>query len=249
MLDIGLFRNSAFSGAVLADFIAVFALTGLLFFFSQYLQLVRGLDPLAAGLTELPAMIAAMLVVAVVGVVVTRLGTGRAVATGLALATTGLVLVSLAEGAQGYLWLVLALVPVGLGVGLAMTLTADAVVSALPPRRAGAGSAIHETAYELGTALGIAVLGSVLTLFYRAGLDVPDAVRPELADSAASALAVLDPTSELAEAVRTAFTSAMQTTALIGAVITAAAALVAWRAIPSGRKGPSAGGGSAPEEE
>ncbi|MCS7479495.1 MFS transporter [Umezawaea endophytica] len=235
LVDVGLFRNAAFTGAVLANVIAIFALTGLLFFFSQYLQLVRGFSPLVAGLAEMPTMIASVVVIGVVGVAAARLGTGRAVATGLAATAVGLLLVSVAEGVENYLWLGLALVPVGLGVGLAMTLTVDAVVSAVPPHRAGAASAISETAYELGVVLGIAVLGSVVTLAYRANLDVPGAARPAVEDSAASALAALDPASPLVAVVKEAFTTAMQVTSLIAAVITFAAALVAWRTIPSGK--------------
>ncbi|WP_199443094.1 MFS transporter [Umezawaea beigongshangensis] len=247
MIDVALFRNRAFSGAVLANVIAIFALTGLLFFFSQYLQLVRGFGPLVAGLAEMPTTIAAVLVVGVVGAAAARWGTGRAVAAGLAVAAVGLLLVAVAEGAESYLWLGLALLPVGMGVGLAMTLTVDAVVSAVPPHRAGAASAISETAYELGVVLGIAVLGSVVNLVYRANLDVPDAARPSVEDSAASALVALDPASALAETVREAFTTAVQTTSVIAAVITAGAALVAWRTIPSGMNGSAAGTGSASE--
>ncbi|MFD7659203.1 MFS transporter [Actinosynnema sp. NPDC059797] len=249
LIDVGLFRNRAFGGAVLANVIAIFALTGLLFFFSQYLQLVRGFGPLRAGLAEMPTTIASMLVIGLVGVAAARLGTGRAVAAGLGVAAVGLFLIAVAEGAENYLWLALALLPVGLGVGLAMTLTVDAVVSAVPRHRAGAASAISETAYELGVALGIAVLGSVVTLAYRAHLDVPDAARPAVEDSAASALTALDPASDLAAAVREAFTTAMQVTSVLAAVITAAAALVAWRTIPSGRNGDAPGtrGGSGGE--
>ncbi|HEX6344714.1 MFS transporter [Umezawaea sp.] len=235
LIDVGLFRNAAFTGAVLANVIAIFALTGLLFFFSQYLQFVRGFSPLVAGLAEMPTMVASVVVIGVVGVVAARWGTGRAVAAGLATAAVGLLLVAVAEGAESYLWLGLALLPVGLGVGLAMTLTVDAVVSAVPPHRAGAASAISETAYELGVVLGIAVLGSVVTLAYRANLDVPGAARPAVEDSVGSALAALDPASPLVAPVKEAFTIAMQTTSTIAAVITAVAALVAWRTIPSGR--------------
>jgi MFS transporter, DHA2 family, multidrug resistance protein len=226
LVDVRLFANRAFSGAVLANFIAVFALMGLLFFFSQYLQLVRGFGPLLAGLAEMPATIASILVVAVVGVATARFGTGRAVAVGLGTAAIGLFAVAVAEPAGNYLWLGLALVPVGLGIGLAMTLTVDAVLTAVPPDRAGAASAISETAYELGAALGIAILGSVVTVVYRAALpaDAPAAVR--------ESLAAVTPAPPEALA---AFTSAMQVTAVAAGLITLLAALVAARTIPSGR--------------
>ncbi|TDC01775.1 MFS transporter [Micromonospora fluostatini] len=250
MIDVTLFRNPAFSGAVLATFISIFALTGLLFFFSQYLQLARGFSPLVAGLAEMPATIASILVVGLVGVAMARLGRGRAIGSAQAVSAVGLLLVAAAESAESYLWLGLALVPVGLGVGLAMTLSTDAVVSAVPPRKAGAAASISETAYELGVALGIAILGSVVTLTYRANLALPDdlspATRSMVEDSLASALSVLAPGSDLAAAAREAFVHAIQTTSVIAAVITALAAIVAWRTIPSPRQpaehdgGPSA---------
>jgi DHA2 family multidrug resistance protein-like MFS transporter len=235
LIDVTLFRNGAFSGAVLASFVAVFALMGLLFFFSQYLQLVRGFGPLRAGLAEMPATLASIVVVAAVGPLVARLGRGRAVAAGLAVAALGLLLVAFAEQAPHYLWLGLTLVPVGLGVGLALTLTVDSVLSAVPRDKAGSASAISETAYELGAALGIAILGSVVTLVYRAALPTGDAVPAEVRDSLAAAANVLDPGSPLAEAAREAFTGAMQVTSVAAGVVTAVAAVLAWRTIPSGK--------------
>ncbi|MEU9508618.1 MFS transporter [Micromonospora sp. NPDC048170] len=239
LIDVELFRTPAFSGAVFANFVAVFALTGLLFFFSQYLQLARGFSPLRAGLAELPATLASIGVVALVGVALARLGRGRTIAVGLLLTAVGLVFVAVAAGAEQYAWLALALVPVGLGVGLAQTTTTDAVVSAVPPRKAGAASAISETAYELGVALGIAVLGSLVTLLYRNSVDVPaglsGADRAAVQDSLASALTVLTPGSDAAHAAREAFTHAMQAASLVAAAVTAFAAVIAWRAIRSDR--------------
>jgi DHA2 family multidrug resistance protein-like MFS transporter len=237
LIDVELFRRPAFSGAVIANFVAVFALTGLLFFFSQYLQLVRGLAPLQAGLTELPATIAAIAIIALVGVILRRLGAGRAIAFGLLLSTAGLVALALAEGAGSVVWLMLALVPIGLGVGLAETVTVDAVVSAVPAHKAGAASAIAETAYELGTALGIAVLGSVVAMLYRSGLALPADLPADTADTARDSLAgaasVLPQGTPVWESAAQAFTHAMQTTSIIASIITLAAGILAWRTIPS----------------
>uniref|UniRef100_UPI0018E55147 MFS transporter n=1 Tax=Desertihabitans aurantiacus TaxID=2282477 RepID=UPI0018E55147 len=113
MIDVTLFASRAFTGAVLANFIAVFALTGLLFFFSQYLQLARGLRPLLAGLAELPATLSSIVVVTVVGLALRRLGPGRAIAVGLAVAACGLALVAAAERSDSLPALLAALVPVG----------------------------------------------------------------------------------------------------------------------------------------
>jgi DHA2 family multidrug resistance protein-like MFS transporter len=207
---------------------------GLLFFFSQYLQLVRGFSPLQAGFAEMPATLASVVVVAAVGVVVGRLGRGRAGAVALAVAALGLALVAVAERAPQYWWLGLSLVPVGLGVGLALTITVDSVLSAVPRDKAGSASAISETAYELGAALGIAILGSLVTVGYRAFLPAGP-VPGEVRDSLAAAANVLDPASDLAHAAREAFTGAMQVTSLAAAAITAVAAVIAWRTIPSGK--------------
>lgn len=234
MLDVDLFRSPAFSGAVLANLISIFALVGLLFFFSQYLQFARGFSPLRAGLAELPATLASIVVVGLVTTAI-RLGRGRAIAVSLAVAAAGLALVAPAANLSSYAGIALCLIPVGLGVGLAMTLAGDAVISAAPPDKAGSVSAVTETANELGVVLGIAVLGSLLTAVYRDGLtlpsSVPDDVRAAATDSLGSALRVLDPA--LAGAAKDAFVTAMQTTSLVAAGLTAVAALVAWRLIPN----------------
>ena len=150
----------------------------------------------------------------------------------------GLVLLAYAEGSPDYVWLALALVIIGLGIGLTFTLTTDAVMASVPKDRAGAASAISETAYELGVALGIALLGSLQVVIYRAVLS--DGVTGPVRESLASASNVLagDP-SEAAQstlaAAQHAFSDAMQITSLVAAVLLAVAAVVAWRVIPSTR--------------
>jgi MFS transporter, DHA2 family, multidrug resistance protein len=243
LLDIGLFKVPAFSGAVAANLIAIFALTGMLFFFSQYLQLVRGFSPLVAGVAELPATLASIAVVVVVGWSLRTFGRGRAIALGLAVTALGMVGIAIAEGAEHYVWLALALVPAGLGVGLAMTLTTDAVVSAVPPAKAGGASAISETAYELGVALGVAVLGSLVTLGYQSRVVLPGGLSPDDAaragDSLASAVTVAGDQGAagpaVLEAAQEAFVASLQTTCVVAAVLVAVAAVVAWRLIPNDR--------------
>ena len=240
LVDIGLFANRAFSGALASQLIALIALTGLLFFFSQYLQLVRGHSPLEAGLRELPLMLASLAVVVLVGPLVLRLGLGRAIGLGLGVAGLGLLALAGAESLSGYAWLAGALVVIGLGFGVAFTLSTDAAVSAVEPHRAGTASALSETSYELGAALGVALLGSLQTVLYRA--DLPEqlgggAVRESLA-RASEALgdgAALD-------LARESFTWAMQVTAVAAAVMLALAAATAWRVIPSNRGRPSSHG-------
>lgn len=238
MLDIELFKVPAFTGAIVATGLSVFALSGLLFFFSQYLQLVRGFGPLQAGVAELPITIAAMSVVLFVGWVSTKLGIGRSVGLGLILGGLGFVFLAIAEGLDNYLWLAIALGATGLGTGLAMTLATDAVVASAPRARAGAASSLSETAYELGVASGIAVLGSMLTTFYRRNLPdletLPEQVRYGVTDSLAAGSRLLQTGGfdTFLDEARHAFTVAMQTTSLVAAVVLFAAGVLAWRLIP-----------------
>ncbi|MEV5827973.1 MFS transporter [Spirillospora sp. NPDC052242] len=244
MIDVNLFRNSAFSGAVLVNFVSVFALSGVLFFFSQYLQLARELSPLQAGLAQLPAALSAMAAVAVVGFLLTRLGRGRAIAVALVAGAVGLGLLAALGSSEQLIWVLLAVVPLGVGIGVAETLSVDAVVSAVRPAKAGAAASVAETAYELGVALGIAVLGSVVTVFYRFDLSLPSDVAGDAArraeDSLASATAVLKSGSAALQAAQEAFVSAMQVTTLIAGGVMVIAAIVAFTLIPNNKDAASA---------
>ncbi|WP_307793743.1 MFS transporter [Microbacterium stercoris] len=246
LIDVSLFRSPAFSGAVLANTVSIFAFVGLLFFFSQYLQLVRGLGPLQAGLVELSATIASMVVIALAGFMLGRLGRGRAISAGLALGAIGLGVLALAEGMTGLAGIIIGFAIVGFGAGLAMTLTTDAVVSAAPRERAGAASSIAETAYELGAALGIAVLGSVQLALYRWNLPaIDDATSAaNLHESLATGMTQLDTADPAVlaaiEQAQHAFTVGMQWTSVIAALLLAIAAVIAWIAIPSqGERAPA----------
>ncbi|GAA1129840.1 MFS transporter [Citricoccus alkalitolerans] len=238
LVDITLFARPAFTGAVIANGVSIFALSGLLFFFSQYLQLVRGFSPLIAGLAELPATVAAILAVLVVGWFVTRLGRGRAIAVALFTTAAGMVGLALAESLPNYLWLGIALAVIAGGIAIAETISIDTVVSVVPRERAGAASSIAETAYELGIALGIAVLGSVLNAVYRASVPVPADLstsdRTALTESLATARGALaDRLPDVFAAAQHAFTGAMQITAIVAAAVLAVAGVVALLVIPS----------------
>ncbi|WP_040165573.1 MFS transporter [Microbacterium gorillae] len=240
LVDVSLFRIPAFSGAVSANALSIFAFFGVLFFFSQYLQLVRDFSPFWAGLAELPATIASLVVVVVVGVALAKLGLGRAIAVGLLVGAVGLVAVGLTAEVTNFVWMGLALAVIGLGTGLSMTLSTDAIVSAAPPARAGAASSISETAYELGIALGIGVLGSLQVAMYRGGLQIPDGTAPEaraaMEDSLATAASTLGPEdADLLAIAQHAFTHGMQATAYIAAGLLVVSAFIAWRLIPSAK--------------
>ncbi|MEZ3179094.1 MFS transporter [Streptomyces pimonensis] len=236
LLDVSLFRIPAFAGAVGANALAIFAFLGLLFFFSQYLQMVRGFGPLHAGLAELPATLASIAVIAVIGFLVVRLGAGRSIGAGLGLGALGLAGIGATAPFASYWGLGVSLAVLGLGIGIAMTLTTDAVVSTVPKERSGAAAAIAETGYELGGALGIAVLGSLQAAMYRSHLELPqdlgEGERAAVNESLASALATVEDDGVLTAA-RDAFASAMQLTSFIATALLLVAAVIAWRVIPS----------------
>ena len=247
LIDIGLFARPAFTWAVLISVMAIFALSGLVYFFSQYLQLVREYSALQAGLAELPGSIAAIAVITVVGRLVSRFGQGRAGAGGLTVTALGLLALAAAESVAGYLALAGALVLIGAGIGVAASVATGAVLGAVPADRSGAASAISETGLELGAALGIAVLGTVQDVGYRllleplaadAGSALPDSVIGAARQSLATLAGVVD-RADAAQAdfylqAQRAFTHAMQTTAVVAAVILLLAAVMAWRHVPAG---------------
>ncbi|NHC46148.1 MFS transporter [Motilibacter sp. K478] len=241
LVDVTLFRNRSFSGTVMASLIAIFAFSGLLFFFSQYLQLVRGYSPLQAGLRELPITLASIAVAAVAAGLIGRLGVGRALAASLLVAAAGLAVLAVMEGRPGYAGMAVGLVVIGLGVGVAFTASTDAILSAVPRERAGAASAISEMSYELGVALGIALLGTLHTLLYRSALPdlsgvsagTREAVTESLAMGAQQAAATGEGGAGLLDAARHAFAEAMQLSSAVAALLLVAAAVVAWKVVPA----------------
>ncbi|MFD8430919.1 MFS transporter [Streptomyces coelicoflavus] len=232
LLDMRLFRNRGFSGAVLADLLTILGLSGLVFFLSQYLQLVQGRRPFEAGLAELPAAVGAVVAGLIAGRAARRFSV-RAVVSG-GLAAVGLALAALTVIGQhtGYPLLGTALLVVGLGAGFAFTVTADVILSSVPGEQAGAASAVSETAYELGAALGIAVLGSIVTGVYRdftGPAGTPEAAHESLGGAVEAAAGLPAPTAAtLLDSARQAFVDGLALAAGVGAVVLLAAAAAAW---------------------
>ncbi|MFD4563652.1 MFS transporter [Streptomyces sp. NPDC058467] len=232
LLDVRLFRNRGFSGAVLADLFTVLGLSGLVFFLSQYLQLVQGRGPLEAGLAEVPAAVGAVAAGLIAGTVARRFSV-RAVVTG-GLAAVGLALgaLTLLSRSTGYPLLGAALLVVGIGAGFSFTVTADVILSSVPKEQAGAASAVSETAYELGAALGIALLGSIVTGVY-AGFTgpagTPAAAHESLGGAVEAAQGLPAHTSEaLLSAARESFVDGLTLASGGGAVVLLATAAAAW---------------------
>ncbi|GAA4328184.1 MFS transporter [Streptomyces venetus] len=232
LLDMRLFRNRGFSGAVLADLLTILGLSGLVFFLSQYLQLVQGRRPFEAGLAELPAAIGAVAAGLVAGRAARRFSVRSVVSCGLAAIGLGLAALTVVGQSTGYPLLGTALLVVGVGAGFSFTVTADVILSSVPKEQAGSASAVSETAYELGAALGIAVLGSIVTGVYRdftGPAGTPDAAHESLGGAVEAAAGMpAHNAAVMLDAARTSFVDGLALAAGVGAAVLLAAAVVAW---------------------
>ncbi|MFF3614107.1 MFS transporter [Streptomyces sp. NPDC002580] len=232
LLDVRLFRNRGFSGAVLADLFTVLGLSGLVFFLSQYLQLVQGRGPLEAGLAEIPAAAGAVAAGLVAGRFARRFSVRAVVSAGLAAVGLALGTLTLLDRSTGYPLLGAALLVVGIGAGFSFTVTADVILSSVPKNEAGAASAVSETAYELGAALGIALLGSIVTGVY-AGFTgpagTPAAAHDSLGGAVEAAGSLPGPTAEaMLDVARDSFVDGLAIASGVGAAVLLATAVAAW---------------------
>jgi DHA2 family multidrug resistance protein-like MFS transporter len=237
MLDVRLFRRSAFTGAVLANLLAVFALVGFLFFVAQHLQLVLGYGPMESGLILLPGLVVTVVAGLAVVPLVRVLSPRIVVAGGLLISAAGYVAILFTADDPSAWGLGAAFMVLSLGIGAAETISNDVIVSSVPADKAGAASAISETAYELGAVLGTAVLGGILTAVYTAQVVVPTGLDPAAAATAgetlggATAVAATLPepaAAQLLESARHAFDGGVVFTAAIAVVLVLSAAVVAW---------------------
>jgi DHA2 family multidrug resistance protein-like MFS transporter len=236
MLDVRLFTVPAFTGSVLVNLVSVISLVGLLYYLPQHLQLVEGLSPLAAGLVLVPGTVAMVITGLLVVRLVRRVRPALIMAGGLVLSGLAFAIIAVAGTDATLLLLTVAFAILSIGDGAAQTLSNDMIVSSAPAAKAGAASAISETAYEAGAVIGTSVLGGVLTATYRAELDVPADVPAGLADAAretlAGALRVAgdlpdDLGTPLADSARHAFDAGVVITSSVGAVLMAVAVALA----------------------
>ena len=234
-LDVRLFRDRRLSASVGAIGLVFFGMGGVYFFTSFYTQNVLGYSPVGAGLLTVPFAVGQLLLSPRSASLVRRFGAKAAGAGGMLVmsaALAGYVLLGTASPA----WLLGLLFFVqGAGIGVTMPAATSAVMDVLPRERAGAGSALTNTARQVGVALGVAVLGSILAQSYHQALSpklaaLPAAARGAAGGSIAGTQAVA---AQLGAAGRfllgpanDAFVSAMHVTTIVAAVIALAGAIV-----------------------
>ena len=236
MLELSLFRTPGFSPALGANLLAFAVLFGIEVFVAQYLQLVLGLSPLAAGLWSMPGALAFIVGSQLTPHVVARWRPAPLMLAGLVVTLAGVALLTQVEAGGGPGLAVAGAVVMSLGLAPLVTLAPDLTLSAAPPERAGAASGLSETSSELGGALGIALLGTIGTAVFRAASTGHDTIGGAVEAAgqlpAAARADVLGPARE-------AFTDALQVAATVsGAIIVAAAVLIAATMRRAGRTAP-----------
>jgi EmrB/QacA subfamily drug resistance transporter len=225
LLDPRLFRNRAFTAATVSLTLQFSAFFGFIFLVLQYLQLVLGDSPLIAALSLIPMAMTLMPSSRAAAHLAARVGNRQVCVAGLVLLTGGLLVLAQLGGASSYWLLLCGLLPLGAGMGLAMTPATTAVTNALPQAQQGIGSAMNDLSRELGGALGIAVLGSVLQSTYRNHLHLTGLPEP-VADKARSSLALASRLGgSVTREAQAAFTDGMQSALLCAAAAVAAAAI------------------------
>ncbi len=237
LVDLQLFRLPVFSAAMVMYTLGIGVSFGAFLFIAQYLQLVIGLSPVAAGAWSVPGAVASIVGSNVAPLVVRRFRPSIVVAGGLALAAIGFAFLT-QTGVASLVLVVVGWTIISLGFGITFTISTDLVVGSAPPERAGAASALTETGAELGGALGIAVLGSLGLAIYRSRVAaaLPANIAPAAAQAAQDTLGGVvalagqlpgDTGSALLATGRAAFTQGLRLTAVIAAVVMTGLALMA----------------------
>ena len=228
MLPIEFFRNPRFSAGSGAVTLAFFALFGTTLLLVQYQQLVRGYDALGSGLRVLPVAVALVAFAPRSAGLAARFGTKRVVASGLTVLSITLASLRLFEVGTPYWKLGLVYFLMGAGMAHVVAPATEAIMGALPRNRAGVGSAVNDTTRQVGGALGIAILGSLLSSAYAAHIApvlnaIPAERRAEARDSIGKTMQVARETlppidaARVIEGARVAFTDSMGTVALVAA--------------------------------
>jgi MFS transporter, DHA2 family, multidrug resistance protein len=245
MLDVSFFRNPRFSAASGAIMLTFFAMFGSLFLLTQFLQSILGYTPLEAGIRLLP-MAGVMIVLSPLSAkVVERIGSKIVVASGLSIAAIGLIMASRLTAGASYPEVLASLVVLAAGMALVMPPATESIMGSLPLAKAGVGSAVNDTTRQVGGALGVAVLGSVMSSTYGprvsdaiSGLPVSSEQASAIHDQIGAAIRAAGeiggaPGRALADAASRGFADGMSTAFIIGAAALALGAVIVALFLPA----------------
>jgi DHA2 family multidrug resistance protein-like MFS transporter len=238
LLELSSFGSPAFGASLATYLLALFLAFGIFLFTAQYLQLVLGLSPLAAGVWSAPEAVALITGSLLTPRLARRTQPRMVIAGGLTLAAVGLGLLTRLDGTSGLALLVTATVVFSIGIAPVGALATDLIIGAAPPEQAGAAAGISETSAELGGALGVAVLGSIGAAIYRSQVTdaIPAGIPPRAAAAARDTLGGAAAAAEqlpdqlgtaLLDAARQAFTQGLHVSAATGAALAVGIAVLA----------------------
>ncbi len=246
LLDMKFFRNRRFAMGSMGISVTFFAMFAMFFTLTQYLQYVAGYSALGAGLRGLPFAVTMIIVSPRAPLLSRRMGAKRAVAGGMAVMSIGVFLMSLVARDTSYIYVAGCLVLMSAGTGAAMPSLSSGIVQSVPMNKAGVGAAVNDTTREVGGAIGIAVVGSILNSVFRSNVSsaltqLPAAQQEFAKDNIAKALGVSrglaangqgEAASDLRRAVQQAFLDGAHVALKVAAAVVIVAAVVMYFRLP-----------------
>ncbi len=242
MLPLEFFKNRRFSVGASTITLTFFTMFGLFFVLTQYLQFVEGYSPLSAGLATLPLAVMMVIVAPRSAALVVRFGQHNVQAVGLAMVAVGLLVLSTLTPSSSYLVVAVGLMILGTGVACTTAPATNAIISSVPLAKSGVGSAVNDTTREVGGALGIAVLGSIVTSLFRSSMashvgDLPAEGAAIASDTVGGAIQVAhslpsERATVLVNAANQAYTDSMRTALLVAAGVAVLAGVLVYTLFP-----------------
>ncbi len=242
MLEVRLFKNATFTASTIGITLVFLTMFGFFFVVSQLFQLVLDYGPFEAGLRMLPMMGFFMVFTPMSAKAVALVGVRRVVIPGMLTTALGVLIISFLQADSGYLHVIAGMAVMSLGMSFTMTPMTTLIMASVPPEHAGMGSAMNDTTRELGTTLGVAVLGSLLSSGFSSQFDstaqvLPADVRSIASSSLAGARVVSDGIGgsqgeAIFNAAKDAWVNGLQLAMTAGAAILVAATVLTWRLLP-----------------
>lgn len=239
LLDLNLFNNRVFSGALSCMLLGIMTLGAFVLLFSQYLQLVAGLTPIQAGGWLIPYTLANIVGAIVSPLFAYRIRPAYVIAFGLLIAGIGYLFLTHVNSSSHLITMMVSSIFITFGLSPLMVLTTDIVVGSAPPENTGSVSSLSESCSELGMALGVATLGALGNLIYRDQVSqfltqkIPSTVAIQFQESLAGAVTATaqlphDLRIELLAIAKKAFTTGLNFVAVASAVIVFSLAVLSW---------------------
>jgi EmrB/QacA subfamily drug resistance transporter len=244
MLDMAFFKNARFTAANSAITLSFFAMFGSMFLLTQYWQFVHGYTPLQAGVRLVPFALVMMVTATMSARIVERVGTKACVTTGLLIVSAALLGLSFIHYDSPYLRVILNYCAMSMGMGLVMAPATESVMGSLPREKAGVGSAVNDTTRQVGGAMGVAVIGSVVASVYSANITSAapavgltgtalEKAKGSLGGALETAPSLGANAAEFVHSAKVGFVDALSNGLRIGSAVILVAAAIAYRFLPA----------------